>query len=139
MQQLRFIHFVPFFAFFFFSLYLFTLPGQSIPQIGILELIEFDKWVHAAIFSILVSSALFPLKRHVANKKRTHTIFVIVTVLAIFYGIAIEFIQKYWIVNRSFDVFDILADSIGAVIGYVFSRRWLKKIGPDRNRGRNQN
>ncbi len=51
-----------------------------------------------------------------------------------------EFVQKYFIPNRSFDVGDIIADGIGCAIGFVLSARPLyKKIDPCRNRGRNQN
>jgi len=56
------------------------------------------------------------------------------------YGIGMEFIQKYFIPNRSFDVGDILADATGCAIGVLYSMsRYIKKIDPCRNRGRNQN
>jgi VanZ family protein len=37
------------------------------------------------------------------------------------YGIAMEFIQKYFIPNRSFDIADIIADGIGSAIGLIIS------------------
>ena len=44
------------------------------------------------------------------------------------YGIAMEFIQKYFIPNRSFDVVDILADGVGSATGLLISLRlYIKK------------
>jgi VanZ family protein len=39
------------------------------------------------------------------------------------YGVAMEFIQHYFVVNRSFELGDILADGAGSVLGYFFSYR----------------
>jgi VanZ family protein len=39
-----------------------------------------------------------------------------------------EFVQKYCVVNRSFDIGDIIADSIGAILGFGCSyKTYLKK------------
>jgi len=43
------------------------------------------------------------------------------------YGIAMEFVQKYWIPNRSFDIGDIIADTIGSIAGLVFATKLLTK------------
>jgi VanZ family protein len=43
------------------------------------------------------------------------------------YGIAMEFVQKYFIPNRSFDLKDVLADGLGCSIGLLISRRNIKK------------
>ena len=49
------------------------------------------------------------------------------TAAALAYGITMEFIQQYFVVNRSFDPGDIVADAIGCIIGYWFSFRYIKK------------
>jgi uncharacterized protein YneF (UPF0154 family) len=38
-----------------------------------------------------------------------------------------EFIQKDFLTNRSFDLWDIVADGIGCFIGYFFFMKQLKK------------
>ncbi len=63
----------------------------------------------------------------------------IITIAGIVYGTVMEFVQKYWIPNRSFEIWDIAADSTGCLVAFFYCRRYLKKIGPDRNRDRNQN
>lgn len=53
--------------------------------------------------------------------------FMIIGLLCLCYGIGMEFVQKYFIPNRSFDVTDMMADGIGCVIGIVLSARWYIK------------
>jgi VanZ family protein len=39
-----------------------------------------------------------------------------------------EFVQKYFVSNRSFDIGDILADGVGSFLGSAFSiRKYIKK------------
>ena len=47
------------------------------------------------------------------------------------YGIAIEFIQKYLVVKRSFDITDIIADGVGCLIAYLIFRRQVKKLAQE--------
>jgi VanZ family protein len=42
--------------------------------------------------------------------------------VACFFGIAMEFVQKYFIPNRDFDIYDIVADIIGAAGGFLIAR-----------------
>jgi hypothetical protein len=37
-----------------------------------------------------------------------------------------EFVQKYWVPNRSFDVTDIIADGVGCFGAYLFIKRRIK-------------
>jgi len=48
-------------------------------------------------------------------------------VVGCFYGIAMEFVQKYFIPFRSFDLGDIIADGIGCAAGYLFA---IKRFYP---------
>jgi len=41
---------------------------------------------------------------------------------ALAYGYLVEVIQREWIPNRSFDLYDVLADMAGSVLGLVV---WL--------------
>jgi VanZ family protein len=43
------------------------------------------------------------------------------------YGIAMEFVQLFWIPNRAFELKDILADTLGSLIGLSLSSRWYIK------------
>jgi VanZ family protein len=101
---------------------LLTLPGSVIPKEGWLDDIWFDKWVHIGMFAIMA----FLFCRGVYTKKLVY--FIICGIACLGYGIAMEFIQKNFIANRSFDGGDIIADGVGSLIGVLYCvRTYIKK------------
>lgn len=96
---------------------LFFLPGSAFPKDDWLSKIAFDKWVHIGIFTVL----LF-LWCHALALKSLKA-FVLIILLAVGYGLLVEYIQERWVDNRSFDWGDLIADAIGCVIGVI---AWLK-------------
>lgn len=100
---------------------LFFLPGSDLPQANWLEVIYFDKIVHIGLFAVLIflCRSSFDLDLNHYNWRLLFS--------AVLYGLAVEFIQKYWVPNRSFDLFDLLADSIGSVLGLIVWLRAYKK------------
>jgi VanZ family protein len=119
---------VPGITWFLISTILLVLPGSSFPKEDWLSKIWFDKWVHIGMFAILVFLwcwSSLPRYSIAANRKK---VFIRVAVIAVLYGIAMEFIQKYFVPNRSFDFGDILADAAGSFLGFLYSgRRYIKK------------
>ena len=58
-------------------------------------------------------------------------IIVIIGIVSLLYGVGMEFVQKYFINNRSFDNGDIIADAVGCTLGVLFSLgRYIKKLTP---------
>lgn len=96
-----------------------TLPGDDIPSNSFLSQIHFDKIVHFGLFGGIVLFMSLGVYWHYKQiSSRTLWLFV---VLAAVYGFIIELIQKYWAIGRSFDGYDILADTLGAIAGvFVF-------------------
>lgn len=49
---------------------------------------------------------------------------------SILYGITMEFVQKEWIPNRSFEIKDILADGLGCGIAFLYAlwKGWQKGV-----------
>jgi hypothetical protein len=112
------------------STILFTLPGSAFPKENWLDKIGFDKWVHIGIFIIMTVLWCWGWRPagNAGNTRKLRRTFVIIGITCIAYGITIEFIQKYFIPNRSFDCLDITADSAGCVAGVIYSiRRYIKK------------
>lgn len=103
---------------------LFFLPGSALPQEGWLKQIYFDKWVHTGFFALLVFLWLSAFH----NGSKYFTPFLL-TAIAL-YAVLVEIIQKEWIPNRSFDVYDIIADITGAVLGLLV---W-ERVGAKKNR-----
>jgi VanZ family protein len=66
--------------------------------------------------------------RKYSTNERLKIIFIQIGIAVLAYGIAMEFVQKYFIPNRSFDVGDIIADAAGCIGGVVYSiSRYIKK------------
>jgi len=119
---------------------LLCLPGSTLPKNPFFESIHADKWIHISLFAILFLLFARPFRNREIKKKDNWL--PQIALGCVCFGIAMEFVQKYWVPNRSFELQDILADTAGTMLGWLISRKiwdWGKKIGPDRNRDRNQN
>lgn len=110
------------------SFILLTLPGSAIPKENWLDKIWADKWVHIVMFGLLTFLWCRVGVSLDKKKKSLHSFFAVVAILSAAYGIGMEFVQKYCVSNRSFDIGDIIADSVGALSGYLYSvKRYIKK------------
>ncbi len=110
------------------STFLLTIPGSAFPKENWLGKIWFDKWVHIGMFVIMTFLWCWAiLKREWVDFRKLKQSFFIIGVICFCYGVAMEFVQKYFIANRSFDAGDIIADGIGCVIGVVLILKWYKK------------
>lgn len=116
--------FIPGIAWFFLVLILICLPGSRIPPVDTwLNDIYFDKWVHAGLFAVLTFLFIYPVtklsipqlvKKNTASK---------IAIAACIWGLTTEFIQKYFVPDRSFDMFDWGADSLGVLTAFIWSRK----------------
>jgi VanZ family protein len=119
---------IPAIAWFIISVILLTLPGSSFPKEDWLDKIWFDKWVHIGMFSILVTLWCWAMLKKNLDAARLRTLFIWIGLLGLAYGTGMEFVQKYLIPNRSFDLGDIIADAVGCTLGVLFSwKRFIKK------------
>ena len=73
------------------------------------------------MFSIMVFLWCWAFLRINLNKKKLIKAFILIAVLWLSYGIGMEFVQKYLVVNRSFDSGDIIADGVGCLAGLIYS------------------
>ena len=131
-MKLRFLW--PAILWFIISFVLLTLPGSAFPEENWFSAIYFDKWVHIGMFglqTLLLCWALF--------KSRAEKVFfgqfLFMALLSLAYGIAMEYVQRDFVVHRSFDVGDIIADGAGAAMGAAFTWYWLKVWLPGRRSG----
>jgi VanZ family protein len=100
---------------------LFCLPGSAFPKENWFTKIQLDKWVHVGVFGLL-AIAWYSVFKRISLRKVFWLLF-----LMTLYGFAIEVIQGLYVENRSFDMFDLLADFLGGSAGILFSRRYIKK------------
>lgn len=112
---------IPGIAWFFLVLVLLCLPGTDLPTIDTwLNDIYFDKWVHAGLFAVLTFLFIYPvakLNQPVAVKKIAA---IKIALAACIWGITTEYLQKFFVPQRAFDLLDWAADSLGVAIAYIF-------------------
>ena len=126
-MKISFKKFIPGIAWFFVVLVLICLPGKDIPQVGWLIGINFDKVVHIGVFGLLAVLFCLPFYRSSFTKKERLQYFIKIAIATSVWGLTTEFIQKFFIPSRSFDLLDWAADSIGALIAFWFcSRKFIK-------------
>jgi hypothetical protein len=118
--------FLPAIAWFLIVFFIMSLPGRYIPKIAWLNDIYFDKWVHAGFFGLMTLLFCLPFHRSpFANSKRFYY-FIKIALAASIWGLAIEFIQKFFITGRTFDLLDWAADSVGCFVAFLIARKYLK-------------
>ena len=120
--------FIPAITWFIISVVLLTIPGSAFPKENWLDKIWFDKWVHIGMFAIMVILWCWAMLKIYSVSTRLRTVFIWIGLLSLSYGIGMEFVQRYFINNRSFDEGDIIADAVGCTLGVFFSlKRYVKK------------
>ena len=81
-----------------------------------------DKMVHFVFYFLFVFLWTF-----FANFKKTvFNSSLKILLIAVFYGIMMEVFQELFTTDRTADVFDVVANSLGAIGGYISIKRYLK-------------
>ncbi len=116
---------------------LMAIPGNMLPHEEKTFIPNLDKLVHATLFGTFVF--LWSVYLDAKNEKKINSWSRSISVLfiACLYGVGTELMQKYFIPNRDYDIYDILADSIGAILGFLFVNltiKWFKKDQVDESR-----
>lgn len=126
-SSLRWIRFIPAIIWWVLSFWLLTLPGSKVPAFPWMENLLIDKWVHIFLFAVFCCLFYWPFRHSsvpVANRLQW---FWLIAAVGAVYGIAMEFVQKYYVVNRAFELGDILADIIGCGIGWWLGKKYATK------------
>lgn len=87
-----------------------SMPGKELPKLNLFD--QFDKVVHFTFFLVF-----FVFWNAWKNRP---SLFILLSIL---YGFGIEFYQLHCVAGRSFDVWDGVADSVGALTGYFVFRK----------------
>jgi hypothetical protein len=103
-------------------IFLLCLPGSMVPGTGLFGLEGFDKIAHVVLFggNVLFWGWHFYVAHSSPALRNTY---IAVTILTITFGVIMEFVQMYWVPNRSFDGYDIVADAVGAVAAGIWLMR----------------
>ena len=121
MQKISIKRFLPGIAWFFVVLVLTCLPGSDIPKVGWLDKIYFfDKWVHMGLFGGLTLLFCWPFYKSGFSTQNRINYFIKIAIAVSIWGLTIEFIQRFYVPGRSFELLDWAADSFGALIALWF-------------------
>jgi glycopeptide antibiotics resistance protein len=108
--------FAPSFIWALFIAFLCGLPGKDIPHISFLELLSFDKFVHASVFFVLVM-LINKAFRKTPNRKNAMAFALCVSIP---YGGILEILQQELFEDRTADLFDFIANSSGCLLAWGF-------------------
>ena len=93
------------------------IPGRDIPHISFLELLSFDKFVHAGVFFILI---LFTIRGFLLQTQFNNLKIVakrMALIICVLYGGMLEVMQGTLFLERSADLYDFIANSAGCIAG----------------------
>ena len=112
-----------------FILVLMAIPGNMLPKEEKTFIPNLDKLVHATLFGsfVFLWSVYYATRKEKNNHSPSR--YVLILIIACLYGVATELMQKYLIPNRDYDIYDIMADTIGAALGFLFvlvSVKWFR-------------
>ena len=88
-----------------------VIPSEELPD---LHMWEPDKVFHALFYAILTGLVFMLIQPRRPHKIPLNNV-ITAALLCILYGFCIECIQL-WLPTRSFDIYDVLADSLGCLL-----------------------
>ena len=95
--------------------FLSSVPGE---RLLLPPIINIDKVAHMAIYGLLALTVFYAFRGAWFDRMHPRLVPLLVILFCTFYGLTDEFHQSF-VPNRSADVFDVLADSIGAIIACI--------------------
>ena len=105
------------------TILLLCLPGSIVPGTGIFALKNVDKIIHFLMFGMNVLFWGWHYETSPRSSKELKIIVVGATAMMITIGIVMEYVQMYFIPNRTFDGGDIVADIVGSILAGLWLLR----------------
>ena len=103
-------------------LFLCLIDTKELPSVTYLELMEFDKLVHIVLFGLLMLSCTVALRKQTKIAWAQKNAMVIALLFSIVYGSVIEVVQFFMVQDRTGELYDVLANGLGALLGILFFR-----------------
>ncbi len=92
------------------------IPGRNVPQP---PYFSFDKLFHAVIFGCLAFQLIIGFKKQYTFKRLRYHAVPISIFFSVFYGLFMELLQGMIFPDRSFEMMDVLANTIGVMAGWL--------------------
>jgi VanZ family protein len=81
--------------------------------------------MHIVVFAFLGFLFSWPFYKSGVSKAERKSYFIKIALSVSIWGLTTELIQKYIVIGRSFDLMDWAADSTGALIALLFTKRFM--------------
>jgi len=108
---------------------LLSLPGDNFSSHAkLFGDFPIDKLVHVLLFGSLSMSFFVYFERGNKPFLKTVRAKALILIVCILYGISMEYYQKYYVPSRGFEVADMLADAVGAILALPLFEK-IKKMG----------
>lgn len=111
------------------TLLIFYLSLADISDLPKVKVSHIDKLYHLIAYFVLNTVWLLAIIPHSTGKARTN---ILISLGIVVFGIVVEIFQHIWTDYRTFDVYDILANSSGILVSYlcfeIFKKRIQKNI-----------
>lgn len=108
------------------------IPGKDLPHSDFLDLLNFDKFVHASIFFVLVLLLMRGFKKQTAFPLLQKHAGIFAVTFSVIYGGMMEVMQGALFKDRSPDINDFIANSFGCIAGWllfnIINRKILAKL-----------
>jgi len=109
------------------------LPGNYFPEVKTFwDWLSPDKAVHLVIFGVQSFLIIYALRQQYLPKKRRYVGMLLVILVTSLFGLLTEVLQSTVFVRRNGNIFDFLADSLGAFLG-VLAYCLLKMRNTEKN------
>lgn len=122
---MKFKVFLPAIAWTLFIFVLSTLPASTLRLPDFWDLFSIDKLAHAAFYGVLLLLWVFSLQKYGMQLKLSYLLLLLICCIT--YGGLIELYQGT-LTNRTADWVDVLANSIGATVAYIYIVRSTPKV-----------
>lgn len=100
-----------------FILILSLVSNKSLPEVSLWEWVSVDKLAHVFMYGMLVFLLTTGLKRQYSNGWLRYYAKSTAFWIGMFYGLLLEIMQLLISLDRSFEVGDIIANSVGCILG----------------------
>jgi len=96
------------------------IPGNYVPEtISFLDWASPDKVVHFILFGGQTFLILFAFRDNLRDKKTRRKLVITAITIGVAYGLLTEILQAYVFIGRDGNLFDFIADFLGAILGFL--------------------
>jgi VanZ family protein len=106
------------------ALFILALSISPSPNLPEMNLFEPDKLAHLFVYGVLVYLALQAYK---SVKDLTLRIIIVLISSSVLYGLLLEIVQKNFFPNRYFEWGDVIANTVGSILGWIIFSYFNKR------------